>query len=78
MHEAGLRDVEEHMRLRWREMEQARAANRWDRYYSLRRSWLALCRLHGELVALHQEHLAEQLSLLDGTAGRSHDKPPSV
>lgn len=57
----------------WSQLRLARERNDWQSYWKLRRSWLAVGRLHSLLIQQQAEERSAQLSLLPSAAGRIHD-----
>ena len=77
MSRAEIQRLELHMSHLWESMSDARARGDWRTYWQLRRSWLAIGRLYSILIAQQREESSAQLSLLDGGAGRAHDRDAS-
>lgn len=58
----------------WDLMTKALKRGDWATYWSCRRSWLALGRLHSLLIQKRADERSAQLTMLPGGAGRAHDK----
>lgn len=50
----------------------------WHTYWRLRRSWLAVGRLHSLLIQRQAEERSGQLTLLEPGEGRRHDTDPAA